>query len=140
MPFPDRARRKRAFRNGRFIVRVWVEEDTCPDLSYLEQDYHGIGVTDAEADLYHQQDKERLAAYYRREWAMYGIVATVEVSVPGAEVVTHEVGHASCWGYESDSSDGFFREEYRNFVREAIADARHTTKALVRHLNPIAIA
>lgn len=69
------------------------------------------------------QDADRLRAYYRNDWAYFGIIARVYAN-------GREIGNASVWGFESDMGDSEFKAEARNIARDAIAEARQWLESL----------
>ena len=66
---------------------------------------------------YAVQDSQRLEQINMGNIGFYGIVATV--SLDGVEI-----GHASCWGFESDSDEDYLESEERNFAHEALREAK----------------
>jgi hypothetical protein len=105
-------------------VRVIVEPDDYPDLSWLEQDYEG----EPDAELYKAQDKRRLDAYHNGEWYMVGVYATAEVirEFPNGgyqHVATARSG--GLWGIESDSDPEYFKsvgDEQLDELKDILAD------------------
>jgi hypothetical protein len=80
-------------------IRVVVEPDPDPDISYLEQD----------------EFKERLRAYKRDEFGFVGVRAEADVIIEGT---VQTLTSAGLWGIESDSERSYLEEvaaeEYRS--------------------------
>jgi len=78
-------------------VRVVVEHDPDPDVSYLEQD----------------EFEERLAAYKNEEFTFVGVHAEADVVIEG---VVQTLTSGGLWGIESDSGEEYLEgvavEEY----------------------------
>ncbi len=92
--------------------RQVIDDDSYPDLSYLEQDYKDV-VDEAEREKYKAQNAERLAAYNRGEWHMIGIRAKATVWVERVNYRTsYELESPGIWGIESDSGEEYFRETF----------------------------
>lgn len=64
---------------------------------------------------------DRFIGLNRYDWCYVGIVANVYYK-------GKEVGHASCWGYESDDPE--LRTYYREQAHQALADARTFIRSL----------
>jgi hypothetical protein len=72
-------------------IRVVVEHDPDPDISFLEQD----------------EFDERLAAYKRGEFDFVGVRAEAEVIVEG---IVQTLTSGGLWGVESDSGEEYITE------------------------------
>jgi len=68
-------------------------------------------------EAYAMHDYERMERYNRGDWHMMGIVVTI---LKGA---FKEVGNASLWGIESDSSAAYVEEVENDLMEEAGAEA-----------------
>ena len=96
------------------FTRQVIDDDSYPDLSYLEQDYKDV-VDEAEREKYKAQDAERLAAYNRGEWHMIGIRAKAIVWVERVNYRTiYELESPDLWGIESDSGEEHLRDTFDN--------------------------
>ena len=66
---------------------------------------------------YRRQDEARLAAWRNDEWHFVGIRARATINIPyGANPqcwITAELMSPGLWGIESDSSDAYLQEVYR---------------------------
>jgi hypothetical protein len=66
---------------------------------------------------YRRQDEARLAAWRNDEWHFVGIRARATINIPyGANPqcwITAELLSPGLWGIESDSSDAYLQEVYR---------------------------
>ncbi len=94
--------------------RQVIDDDSYPDLSYLEQDYKDV-VDEAEREKYKAQNAERLAAYNRGEWHMIGIRAVAIVWVERVNYRTsYEITSPGIWGIESDSGEEYLRDTFDN--------------------------
>ena len=100
---------------GAVEVVAEIKHDDNADTSYLLQEGW----------------EERRQAYHNDEFDYYGIVARVLLDVDGRDV---EIGHAACWGYESDSGEEYLAEEARGLATEAINEAGQYMPALARLL------
>jgi hypothetical protein len=87
-------------------IRIRLEADESPDLSFLEDEGRYAGVPPAEAAKYHQQDQERLASY-GDSWNMIGIWAEADVVIGG---VVQKIQSGGLWGIESDSARTYLVE------------------------------
>jgi hypothetical protein len=67
-------------------IRVLVEHDPDPDISFLEQD----------------EFEERLAAFKRGEFDFVGVIAEAEVEI---ESTVQTIRSGGLWGIESDSGE-----------------------------------
>ena len=72
-------------------IRVVVEYDPNPDVSYLEQ----------------EEFEERLAAYKNEEFSFLGVHAEADVTIEG---VVQTLTSGGLWGIESDSGDEYIEE------------------------------
>lgn len=72
-------------------IRVIVEHDPDPDISYLEQ----------------EDFEERLAAYKNEEFSFLGVHAEADVVIGG---VVQTLTSGGLWGIESDSGDEYIEE------------------------------
>jgi len=84
------------------VIRVLVEHDPDPDVSFLEQD----------------EFEDRLAAYKRGEFDFVGVRAEADVVVEG---VVQTLTSGGLWGVESDSGEEYVVsvavEEYEQLRR-----------------------
>jgi hypothetical protein len=126
----------RNFDSSKREQRVYIEfereilVDESPDLSYLEQDY--VGVTPAsERDKYIEQDKERLAAYNRRDWHMVGVrvVAHILVPIGGKSFRMFDIASAGLWGIESEMGEDYFAEVEAEEKSELISNIKKMGEA-----------
>lgn len=110
------------------VINRVIDQD--PDTSYLEQDYSDIGDA-AEAAKYRTQDKLRLASYYQGDWYFMGITASVrkQTSSNWADGGL-EVGRASIWGVESDSSEEYLESVEKDMEQEALLEVERLKVAL----------
>jgi hypothetical protein len=94
-------------------VRVHVEHDDDPDLSWLGDEANYKGCPPEEVARYMAQDQERLDAYNRGDWHMcYVWVALVDED--GATVVRSGGLH----GVESDAGESYLDEIVRDELGE----------------------
>lgn len=120
---------KRSFNKDGFQVDVSRAVDENPDISYLEQDYKDE--SPADRAKYKAQDQKRLKGLRNGDWHYIGICVDVRKQTPsnwadGGLVV----GRASCWGFESDSTEGHLKSEEEDLIAEAFAEVDRLKRAL----------
>ena len=94
------------------------------DTSYLEQGYADVK-DPAERQRYLDSDAERLAAYRRGDWHFIGIRAKATVWVQHNNCRTYyELESAGLYGIESDSSEEYLQEVFRDECYILLADIR----------------
>lgn len=93
-------------------VRVYIEADEDPDLSWLDQTDEEMG------EGFEQSAHERKAAYRRGDWDMVGVVAEATIEWPDVWSEDGQICRApggsdsivaGLWGIESDSERNYFR-------------------------------
>ena len=88
--------------------------DEYPDLSYLEQDYSDVA-DEAERAKYREQDRLRLEAYNRGDWACIGIRAQATIAIKrNGYTTTYTLKSPGLWGIESDADESYLREVFEN--------------------------
>jgi len=100
-------------------VRVVVETDPDPDISYLEQD----------------EFEDRLAAYQRGDFTFVGVRAEADVIIGG---VVQTLTSGGLWGVESDSDPAYVEEiadEEYNELRKILKDIGVATSELPDQLD-----
>lgn len=88
-------------------IRVVIEHDDDPDLSWLEQECFNAaqeGSTLPNEGLNYGRD--RIAAYNRSEWHCIGVVVEVDYECLSCRE-THMSTSAGLWGIESDSDRAY---------------------------------
>jgi hypothetical protein len=81
--------------------KTTTEPDDDADLSWLDDTSKYAGIPEPDFTTYLNQDRERLAAYHRGEWAMVGLVVT-------ARIDGQEIDREALWGIEDDSDPEYF--------------------------------
>jgi hypothetical protein len=112
-----------------FVFTVRTEQDYDPDLSYLTQDYTGVGDL-VERAHYSNDDEQRLSDYHKGYWWMQtmSVDCTIKTAVNWA--VPHTVGRASLSGIESDTAPEYLEQIQELLIQEAKHDAVKTWEAL----------
>jgi len=109
-----------------------IEEDDCPDLSWLEtiQDQDGNIISSCrysnddfkkygkeKVQEWIDQDRERLESY-GVGWYMVGVRAAAEIYIPfGDFFVVQTIESPGLWGIESDSGEDYFKETFKSELK-----------------------
>lgn len=81
------------------VAEIFCDQDA--DVSYLD----------------YEDNADRKAAYKNGEFEYYGIV--VRATLSDGDTETH-LGGESCWGYESDSDEEYFKQEARDMAESIL--------------------
>ncbi len=89
-----------------------------PSFNYVDNNGQVLPEYTAEqVRKYVRQDYERMESLNRGDWCFIGVVAEAEVWNPKTQVV-QKIHSGGLWGIESDSEEGYIKEEENNQLAE----------------------